>query len=564
MMAFNKHTTQTSPTLRWFRLWVWHMAMFAIGCALATASVAAPSAGTRIHNQALATYTASGETAPTTIFSNDVYAIVQPVEALTLTQNNDLQRPAGTAVTFTHLLTNTGNVPGSYHFSWDTSGCTTPNLGFTGTVKLYRDVNGNGFVDTPDGAPLSIDANTSTPLAPPSLTLSAGAAANLLLQGTLPLAANGSMSCIRLIAKLSGSSLQAQNIDKVTITSNASVIVNKSVSYSGLAQPGYTVLTYTINASNIGDTNAAPTGTVPGPVSILVDGQPRSLVLIRDKMPAGAQYVAGSLNTAMFGAVRLFRLPGDADFSFFSAPTAGTGRDDAGAVEVAIGLPTGLKPGASFSMNFKVKLLDAAPSLVSNTAWVDFNDGTAPKEAVSNTAVVKTTSQNLGLAKAANVPAMTIGQTGGMQRRAEVVAHEVAFFFGAVNAGVPGLHRRRFVLHRHAPHRHAFVCVGLDELHKAARPGVGVLRQELAAPVHLAVALHPGWRAPGGDQQLHESTGHLQCCLDHGQQRLPVPRDGETVQRQIVVLLHMGVVAQGKVAAVHVHAAKGVAVTLAW
>ena len=350
-------------------------------------------AGTVIHSQALATYTASGEFAPTTIFSNTVYATVQPVDALTLTQNNNLQRPAGSIVTFAHVLTNTGNIPASYQFSWDTSGCATPNLGFTGTVTLFQDANGNGFVDPKDSKVL-IDVNTSTPTSPASLTLGAGEATNLLLQGTLPFSANGGMSCLRLIAKLSGRSLQVQNTDTVTITSSASVIVNKSVAYSGLAQPGYTVLTYTINANNIGNTTAAPTGTVPGPVTVLVDGQPKSLVLIRDKIPAGAQYVAGSLNTAVYGALRLFRLAGDADFSYHSAPTIGTGRDDASAIEVAIGLPTSLTPGSNVSMDFKVKLLATAPPIVSNTAWADFNDGAVPVESVSNTALSMPSGSN--------------------------------------------------------------------------------------------------------------------------------------------------------------------------
>ncbi len=155
-----------------------------------------------------------------------------------------------------------------------------------------------------------------------------------------------------------------------------------------------------------------------------------------------------------------------------------------------------------------------------------------------------------------------VAQAGRVQGRAQVVAHEVAFLFGAVDAAVPTLHGLGFVLHRHAPHRHAFGLVSADEAHKTLRPGGGVLRQQLAALGHLPVALHPRRWAPGRHQQLQRLAGHALRGADHRQQRLPVAVDVEVRQRHIARHLGVGVVAQAEVAAVHVHAAQRVALAL--
>ena len=155
-----------------------------------------------------------------------------------------------------------------------------------------------------------------------------------------------------------------------------------------------------------------------------------------------------------------------------------------------------------------------------------------------------------------------VAEPGLVQRGAEVVAHEVAFLLGGVEAGIPALAGLGLVLHRHAPHRHALGLVGLDEAHEALRPGRAAFGQQLAAVVHAAAVLHPGRRAPGRDQQLDRPARHALRGLDHGQQGFAVALDVEAVQRVVAGVLDMGVVAQGEIAAVHVHAAQRVAVAL--
>ena len=455
MMAFDPKKPKFVPSLHWLRMWALQLALLAIGGLLASSiSVATPFAGTLIKNQAQASFTVQGDAASQTVYSNTIVAEVLPVVLLRLVQDNVLERSPGTPVTFPHLLTNVGNVATNYNFSFDTVGCTDPNKGFLGTTRLYLDVNGDGAVEDTDTL-LAIGSSGSLKLAP-------GESANLLVQGDLPLVANGGSSCVRLIAAADGSTQQARNLDKVTITSNAVLVLNKSVNYSGLAQPGVTLLSYTITVGNIGNSSAAPASATKDGTSIVVDGQPRSMVLIRDILPTGTQYAIGSLHTDIVGAVRLFRKPGEALFNYHTASAPGAGADDATAVEVAVGLPTGLKPNTTVSMDFKTRLLAGAPALVNNTAWANFHNGTVPTENVSNIAVVKTTGQTLGLAKAANVPMANVDASGAPDGTATVRFQILARNYGSTALYEVGI---RDQLEN--------VTGGLGQYTSATFPGVG-------------------------------------------------------------------------------------------
>ena len=157
---------------------------------------------------------------------------------------------------------------------------------------------------------------------------------------------------------------------------------------------------------------------------------------------------------------------------------------------------------------------------------------------------------------------LDMAQACGLQHRPQVVAHKVALFFGGVNAAVPALHRLGLVLHRHAPDGHALGCIGLNKFDIATRPSVAVLGQQMTALVHLPIALHPGRWAPGRSQQLQRPARHFLRRPDHGQQSLAVAVDVEAVQVHIAGHIGMRIVAQRKVAAVHVHAAQRVAVAV--
>jgi len=373
----------------------WLLAMLA-WVLLPGSSLATPLPGSVISAQASATYRLASGIVPDAVYSNGVFAVVQPVEALTLTADMTLQRPAASTAMFSHVLTNVGNVSSTYTFSVDTSGCSSPNAAFV-TRGLYLDLNNNGVVDTNDRQ-LNIGGAAALKLAP-------GEFASLLFLGSVPIAGDGAVVCQRLIATTDAGRISAQNTDRVVLTSNAALQLSKSVSYSGAPQAGVTVLTYTVRANNIGNGMASPDRLSSTPAPILVDGQPRALILIRDVVPTQLQYVAGTLQSNAAGAIRLFRLPGDAPFSYHSElpPINGiaSGRDDVTAIEVAIGLPEGLPASGSMRMGFQARILPGANAAVFNQAIVHFNDGSGATESVSNVSAVKLVSAVLGLAKAA-------------------------------------------------------------------------------------------------------------------------------------------------------------------
>ena len=152
-------------------------------------------------------------------------------------------------------------------------------------------------------------------------------------------------------------------------------------------------------------------------------------------------------------------------------------------------------------------------------------------------------------------------EAGGLEFRSQVVAHEVTLFLGRVQARIPALRGQRFVLHRHAPDRHAFRLVRLDEADVAARPRARAIRAQLAAVVHPARGLHPRRRAPRRGEQLERRARHALRRADERQQCLPVAFDAEARQRQVVRGFDVGVVAEREVAAAHVHPAQRVAVS---
>ena len=281
---------QTCTRMLWARLQAWALALAFLAFVCLSGSIAhaaKPPAGTTITAQAIATYSPAGGLGPENVSSNIVIAVVQPVEALTLIQNNNLLRPVGSIVTFSHLLSNVGNVTNSYTLSLDASGCPIPNTGFTNS-SFYVDVNSNGVIDSADRK-LNLNAKAALTLAPDTNV-------SLLLQGQAPTAQLGSKSCMRLVATTDGLGNQASNIDTVTLSSNAAVVLNKAVAYTDVPKSG-TVLTYTITGNNIGDANAQPASGSPVPTTtpVLVNGVAQSLFLLRDPLPTdGLRYLAGS------------------------------------------------------------------------------------------------------------------------------------------------------------------------------------------------------------------------------------------------------------------------------
>ncbi len=378
------------------------MAVLGLVFVMAFAHAAPPPGGTLIRGVAKGTYVPAGLVHTETANSNVVTATVLSVESLLLTQDQRVIRPPGTVATLGHLLTNTGNVASSYALSFvnDGAGCPADGLDLS-ALRVARDSNHNGTVDASDPVLL--------PGAGGTLALQPGETAELLAQGTIPAAAGGS-ACLVLAATTAQQGISASNRDIVEVGSVAVLALVKSASHEGAVVPGTTRIDFRLTGTNTGARDAQPAGTAaPTGSQVMVNGSPRRLLLLRDLVPVGTRYIAGSLQSTAPGAQRLFRMPGDPDFSYRTA-------EDSGAVEVAIGMPTPLARNASMAMQFAVQVKADHTSDIRNTAHSQYDDGVAPAMSSSNTVVIAPGPNRgparIGVAKAASAARINRGPNG--------------------------------------------------------------------------------------------------------------------------------------------------------
>jgi len=355
---------------------------------------AAPLAGFAINNRAEATYIPAGHQLPETLFSNTVTARVAAVESLLLTSDQVVNRSPGSPLALVHVLTNTGNVTSNYRFEINS----LPGADFAlQSLRLVHDLNGNGVADA--GEPVLAQGAGSV------LSLAPGRMASLILMGTLPsggVAVNLRTLSSRLqLQALTTSSQPISSTVTDTVRSGllAAVVLTQSADQTGQILPGVRVH-YQVTASNIGDApalaSAQAAGAGPG---LLIDGASATVFLLRDAVPAGMRYVAGSLTSSLPGAVKLFRLPGDPPLSYRRSG------DDAAAVEVAIALPGySLAPNVTVSMGLALTPLDGPSAMLTNRAEALFDDGSGAASSQSNALTFELQTQRLGLAERADLP----------------------------------------------------------------------------------------------------------------------------------------------------------------
>ncbi|MEB0138203.1 MULTISPECIES: OmpA family protein [unclassified Undibacterium] len=376
-------------------------------CVLATGAHATPApGGASISATATATYIPAGFTQPETVNSNTVQAQIQSVEALSLSPSQSLTRPPVSAVTISHLLSNTGNTSSSYTLSLANGGGTCPAGGalVVSGLKVVRDINNNGVVDP--GEP-TLTLNSAG-----VVTLAAGASMNLLISGTTPSQSSG-VACVTLGALTALQSVSASSSDLITLGNNAALSLTKSASYSGLLIPGVSDIGFTVTANSQGSQIAQPNASAGAlATAITVNGMPQSLILLSDVVPVGTQYNSASLQTNVTGALRLFRVAGDAPFNYRTSDAG------AAAVEVAIGLAPGVPVPKIMTMNFSVRAM--VTGNISNTSQSYYFDGSNPVVVNSNTVVISSVLNSIGLAKAAGVPRSNVDANGNADGTATV------------------------------------------------------------------------------------------------------------------------------------------------
>ncbi len=330
---------------RYFSRAMGALALASIVATASTAAVAAPAAGTAIGNQASATYTDASST-PRTVTSNVATAIVQQVASLTLTQTASRTVSVGSQVSYPLTLTNTGNGSDTFNLGFTQSG----GFNFT-SVVFYADANGDGVAD-----------NTTAIVA--SSALAMGEEFKFVVIGTVPTtAASGNTNSLVVNATSTfNTGISSSVTETTTVTSNAVVNVTKSMS-SGSGLPGSGPHTVTLTYNNSGNTAA-------------------SAVEIRDLLPAGMTYVAGSARWSASGATLLT----DASNSDAqgSGPTITYDFGVTGANQ-ATGVVSSVAPGQSGTLTFQVSINSYTTATatgqlagsVNNTASYLYNDGAA-------------------------------------------------------------------------------------------------------------------------------------------------------------------------------------------
>jgi hypothetical protein len=153
--------------------------------------------------------------------------------------------------------------------------------------------------------------------------------------------------------------LSSTTVTAVVAPASATYRITKSASDT-TPEPGQEV-TFSINATQ--KAGATDTG-----IDALVDGQPRTLFILRDAIPPKtvfARFAAGNLT----GAIQIFHVAGDPTHNYTTGPPSDPRQIDA----VALGFAT-MPVGASVPMRFIVQLKPTATGPITNTAQLFATD----------------------------------------------------------------------------------------------------------------------------------------------------------------------------------------------
>lgn len=336
------------------------------------ATPAAPPADTVIPNRATASYTDAASGQSFTLQSNEVRVIVQPLEALTLTQDQTILRPPGAYAVLTHRLSNTGNVRTFYQVTVSNQGGDDYDLG---NLTVVHDLNGNGQAGSNE--PVLAVASGSGPAstAGNTLGLDPNSGTDLVLLGNVPGNTTAGQSArLQVTAQSVIQGATASNQDRIDVVAGASISLTKTVNRASAA-PGETV-DYTISATNVGAQEA-----LGRPYT--VDGAARSLVLVSDPLPANTTLVSAT-GTGAGGQV-LYHVAGQAPNVWNTGLPGSLLQVD----QVGHAFP-GFPPGFSATLNLRVRLNDNVSGDVKNVASVEFEDPTVggPVKQPSNPVVV--------------------------------------------------------------------------------------------------------------------------------------------------------------------------------